>query len=288
MADTITKPNGPFDTCVLQGNASKSLITLGALQFLYDTGKFSSVTNFFGTSSGGITSFFLIIGYTPKEILSYLVVNKIFDGRLAHFNMLSVMQGCGATSWSKFQEILERMTIEKIGYLPTLKDLKEKFGKTLTVTTYNVSLDKTEYVSCSSHPDLPALVALRMTSNIPFVFDKYKYRDSFFVDGAATNNFPVKQAEALGKKVIGLRVYTEKKKSKIASESFFPFLHRLIMVPVAQIEKMQIETARKDTRIETLLDDSKTGLRFEFSRIQLMDFFSSGYKQMKEKFNKTD
>ena len=284
MSDIISKPNGPFDTCVLQGNASKSLITLGALQFLYDSKKFYSVDKFFGTSSGGITSFFLIIGYTPVEILSYLCVNKVLDGRLSHLNMMAVLQGYGAASWSKFQEILEKMTIDKIGYLPTLKGLRDNFKKEMTVVSYNASNSETIYLSADTHPDLPALVALRMTSNIPFMFDKYKYGDCFFVDGAVSDNFPVNQAEKVGKKVIGIRLKHEKNKAKIATESFFPFLQRLIMIPIKQNEKNQVKYARTNTRIETLIDDSKKGFGFRFTKVQIMDMFSTGYKQMKERF----
>ena len=284
MSDIITKPNGPFDACVLQGNASKSLITLGALQFLYDTNKFHSVTKFFGTSSGGITSFFLIIGYTPVEILSYLCVHKILDGRLSHFNMMAVLQGYGAASWSKFQEILEKMTIDKIGYLPTLKALRDNFKKDLTVTTYNASTAQTLYLSADTHPDLPVLVALRMTSNIPFLFDKYKYRDSFFVDGAVSDNFPIKKAEEFGQRVIGIRLKRDKCNANIATESFFPYLQRMITIPIKQKEKNQVENARKNTRIETITDDSNMSFGFRFTRTQIMDLFSTGYRQMKEKF----
>ena len=284
MSDIISKPNGPFDACVLQGNASKSLITLGALQFLYDTKKFDSVTKFFGTSSGGITSFFLIIGYTPVELLSYLCVHKILDGRLSHFNMMAVLQGYGAASWSKFQETLEKMTIDKIGYLPTLKALRDNFKKELTVTTYNATTDETLYLSADTHPDLPVLVALRMTSNIPFLFDKYKYRDSFFVDGAVSDNFPVKKAEEFGQRVIGIRLKRDKCNRNIATESFFPYLQRMMMLPIRQKEQNQVENARKNTRIETITDDSELSFGFRFTRTQIMDLFSTGYRQMKERF----
>jgi len=284
MSDIISKPNGPFDACVLQGNASKSLITLGALQFLYDTKKFDSVTKFFGTSSGGITSFFLIIGYTPVELLSYLCVHKILDGRLSHFNMMAVLQGYGAASWSKFQETLEKMTIDKIGYLPTLKALRDNFKKELTVTTYNATTDETLYLSAETHPDLPVLVALRMTSNIPFLFDKYKYRNSFFVDGAVSDNFPVKKAEEFGQRVIGIRLKRDKCNINIATESFFPYLKRMMMLPIRQKEQNQVENARKNTRIETITDDSELSFGFRFTRTQIMDLFSTGYRQMKERF----
>ena len=70
----------------------------------------------------------LIIGYTPAEMLSYICVSQAFE-KLSHFNLVAMMNGAGAASWSKVQEILEKMTIEKIGYLPTMKCLLTKFKK---------------------------------------------------------------------------------------------------------------------------------------------------------------
>ena len=121
-----------------------------------------------------------------------------------------MMNGTGATSWSKLQETLEKMTIEKIGYLPTMKGLKDNFKKNLTVVTYNLTKDETVYIDAESHPELPALVALRMTANLPFVFEKFQYRGNYFIDGGAGNNFPLSQAEKKGKRVLGLRVNNAK------------------------------------------------------------------------------
>jgi hypothetical protein len=56
------------------------------------------------------------------------------------------------------------------------------------------------------------------------------------------------------------------------------------MIPIKQKEKNQVENARKNTRIETITDDSNMSFGFRFTRTQIMDLFSTGYRQMKEKF----
>ena len=128
----MEKNNLPFDSLCLQGMSTKALMALGGIQFLQDSDRLSGVDKFLGTSSGAVVSFFLIIGYTPAELLSYICVHKVLE-KLTHFNMVAMVNGGGAKSWSKIQETLEKMTIQKIGYLPTMKCLVDKFKKQLTV-----------------------------------------------------------------------------------------------------------------------------------------------------------
>jgi predicted acylesterase/phospholipase RssA len=277
--------NESFDTICLQGNSTKCLISLGAIQFLHDTGRLSDVTKFFGTSSGGIISFFLIIGYNPIEILRYLCVNKVLDGNTIDLDISKMVDGSCVISWSKIREVIETMTIQKIGCLPTLKCLSEKTGKEITVVTYNITEEKTEYISATTYPNLPILTALRMTANIPFVFEKCEYKNSFFIDGGIADNFPLKKAEERGNKVIGIRVDLNSKKDidEDTKESNIEYLQKLIMLPIRVIERNQISTCRENTRVETL-EDLCGGFGIKFSSTEIMNLFSSGYKQMKERF----
>jgi len=56
------------------------------------------------------------------------------------------------------------MTIDKIGYLPTFKDIKEKYGKEFICVTYNLSYNKTEYLSYENNPNLPCLRTMSIIS----------------------------------------------------------------------------------------------------------------------------
>ena len=274
-----------FDTMCIAGMSSKALIALGAIQYLYDTNQTKNIKNYVGTSSGALISFFLIIGYTPAELLSYICVNQALE-KLTHFNLVAMINGGGASSWSKIQELVELMTIQKIGFLPTLKCLQTKFNKNLTVVTYNLTSEKTEYISADTHPDLPALIAVRMSANLPFVFEKYQYQGQYFIDGGVTINFPLEKAEEQGVRVVGIQMAKSKKgdrkEKKESSNYFLRYLNKIMMLPIIELSKLQILKARENTLIATLKSEAGIyAFSFKFTNTQKMDMFSSGYQQMK-------
>lgn len=273
----------PFDSMCIQGCSTKALIILGAVQYLYDTKKLALINNFVGTSSGAIVSFMLIIGYTPAEILCYICVNQVME-KLTNFNLVSMVNGLGAKSWSRIQEILEKMTIQKIGYLPTMKCIKEKFKKNLTMVTYNLTTKKTEYISAETHPDLPVLVAIRMTANLPFVFEKFQYQGQFFIDGGLSNNFPLTYTEQQGKKVIAIRISNDSTSEK-CDTSFVSYMSKIMMIPIIEVERAQIESCKESTVVCDLKTDKFVScIDFKFTNTQKMDMFSAGYQQMRNYF----
>ena len=150
--------NNKFDTLVLPGGSVKGLFILGALQYCYDNFLLTDVHNYIGTSSGAMSSFLLAIGYTPVEIITQICTNQIIE-RMQHFDIFAMINNLGATSFTNISEYLEKLTIDKIGYLPTFHDLKHKFNKNLVCVTYNLSKGMAEYLSYETHPTLPCLVA---------------------------------------------------------------------------------------------------------------------------------
>jgi NTE family protein len=179
-----------YDTLVLSGASIKGFITLGALQYLYDISALKNIKTYVGTSSGSIISYLLIIGYTPIEILTYICTNQILE-KMKNFNLSDMLNGKGACSFDIIQSHLEKMTISKIGYFPTLNDLYKNNGITLICSTYNFTENRGEYLSWETHPFLPCLTALRMSSNLPLIFEPYKYSNNLYVDGYISDNFPI-------------------------------------------------------------------------------------------------
>ena len=163
-----------FDTLVLSGSGVKGLFVLGALQYCYDNFILSDIENYVGTSSGAMISFLLVIGYTPVEIITSICCNQVME-KMQHFDIFAMINNLGAASFTNISLHLERMTIDKIGYLPTFSDLKHKFNKNLVCITYNLTKGEVEYLSYETRPELPCLIALRMSSNLPLVFENYKY-----------------------------------------------------------------------------------------------------------------
>jgi hypothetical protein len=124
--------------------------------------------------------------------------------RMQHFDIFAMVNNLGALSFTNISECLEKMTIDKIGYLPTFHDIKHKFNKNLVCVTYNITKGEAEYISYETHPTLPCLVAIRMTSNLPLIFENYKYSNNYYIDGGIVDNFAIDKADDMGKKVLSL------------------------------------------------------------------------------------
>jgi len=179
-----------YDTLVISGGALKGFAILGCLQCLVDQNKLSGVHKYIGTSIGAIIGYLLCIGYTPIEIMVYLAKSNLME-RLAKFDVLQAMHNHGAVSFSIINEVLEKMTIEKIGRLITLGELRDRFGKTLICCTFNLSSQEQEFKTSDDHPEMPCLVALRMSSNLPVLFEPFLYEHSYYVDGCVISTFPI-------------------------------------------------------------------------------------------------
>jgi len=276
-------PKVNYDTLVLSGGGVKGLLTLGALQCAYDNFLLQDIKLYIGTSSGAIICFLFAIGYTPIEIIVYLCTHQLME-KLQHFNVVAMLNGGGASSYTNIQEQLEKMTISKIGFLPTLNDLKTRFNKTLTCITYNETEGVEEYLSPDTHPNLPCITALRMSSNLPLIFEKYKYGNKFYIDGGISNNFPIDIGDTVGNKILGIHIAWEKLNTdrEDLDLNILEYIYKLIFIPTSQSEKFKIQKISDKCKIVTL----------EYSKIKFFDFginpkikldlFSEGYNKFKE------
>jgi predicted acylesterase/phospholipase RssA len=205
--------------------------------------------------------------------------------KMQHFNIVGMIQGRGATSFSNIQEQLEKMTISKIGYLPTLNDLKEKIGKTLVCVTHNLTNNETEYLSWKTHPNLPCITALRMSSNLPLIFENYMYGNCLYVDGGISDNFAIDIGEKMGEKILGIVVAPEADNfSNETDVNALEFIYKLINVPIKQAINHKIRLASEKCKIINI-EQNKLNLKFfEFnvSSSAKLNMFSSGYEQMKK------
>lgn len=274
-----------FDTLVLSGGAVKGMVILGSLQYAKDFYLLNNITTYIGTSVGGIICYLLAIGYTPIEIVVYICTKGLVE-KLQHFDLVSMVNGGGAASYHHIQEVLEKMTISKIGYLPTLQDIHTRFNKTLIFVTYNISKNKAEYLDPENYPNLPCITAIRMTSNIPLVFEHFKYGDSFYIDGGVSNNFAIEVAEKRGNKILGIILWEmEDEFDLLSTTNILEYIFKLIRIPVSQDMKHKLDNYSRDKcKVMKLEYNDISPLDFNITAKDKLDMFSNGYQQMKDLF----
>lgn len=195
-------------TLVLCGNATRALLTLGALQYIYEqNGNLFPFENFVATSSGGILSLLIVLGYTPIEMLAKFCTES--TSSILTFNLSNVLSG-NIASFTPVRHILQQMIIDKVGYIPTFSELKTRCGKNLTITAYNLTKRCGEYLNATSCPELSILDGIQASCNFPFVFEHFQINDCFYLDGAMFDNFPVDYATRhYGSDIIGIVTYIQ-------------------------------------------------------------------------------
>jgi predicted acylesterase/phospholipase RssA len=274
--------SGDYDTLVLSGGGIHSIVMMGALQFAEDNFLLGKIKNFIGTSAGAICCYLLAIGYTPQDILVYLCTNQVLE-RIRNFNLVAMLNGNGAVSYNYIHEILEKMTIEKIGKLITLEDLRNDYKKTLICTSHNTTRDKLEILSYETYPKMPCLIALRMTSNLPFIFDRFKYMGNYYVDGGVSNNFPLYIGDKIGKKVLGILLESNQVNFSSEKTNVIEYMYYLMFISHKLSIKAQIKNASKKCRTINITPGDIAFFNFNLDTPSKLELFSSGYKQMKKK-----
>lgn len=292
-------PYTEYTSIVLSGGSSKGILPLGALQYGYDNGLFKSVHTYVGVSVGALIAYLLIIGYTPVEIMVYLCTSNLMEN-MTYFNLIAMLNGEGASSWNPIHEILEQMTLQKIGKLLTMNDLKTELGKTLICITHNYTDDHVEYLSPDTYPDLPCLMALRMSANLPLIFSKCVYNDKVYIDGGISNNFPINVVDKQGYKSFccliksSVEIKSQEpsedenrgKSPRPNEESILEFIYKLMFTPIDQAIEYKIQNCTQE-RFDIL--------RLSYSQLKFFNFnvppsirfemFSTGYQTAKHYFN---
>lgn len=274
-----------YDTLVLSSGGSKGILLLGAIQAANDEGLLYSVNTYVGSSVGSIIGYLLAIGYSPVEIIVELHRNQWID-QLKNYDLVAMINGNGATRFTPIQEALEQLTINKIGRFLTLEGLRKAYCKTLVCCTYNMTSSQVEYLSHDNYPDLPCITALKMSANIPLMFDRFKYMDSFYVDGAIANNFPIDKGDEIGSSVLGLNI--EPNLIELADDpeqGVLSYIFKLLRVPVNQSTEYRCRlVSDKCTIVPIATTEFKGSLGLNVPRKIRFEMFSSGYKQFKEKY----
>ena len=269
-----------YDTIVLSGGGPKGLLLLGGLHYLKENGCIDDIKFYIGTSIGAIIGYLLAIGYTPLEIVVYLCSHKV---DIINFNFVSMINGGGACSFTNIQEQIELMTIDKIGSFVTMKDLYTRYNKTLICCTYNITKNIVEYISYENYPDMPCITALRMSSNLPFVFDKYKYLGNFYIDGVVCDNFPIDIGDKVGKKVIGLLLDQQSLFSDYTTSNIIEYFFKTLFIPMVQVLENKIKNLSSKCKIISINHDIGM-FNFDIATDKKLELFSSGYNQVKNMF----
>lgn len=275
-----TPTSDSYNCLVIAGGATKCIAVLGALHYL----QLTNIKNYAGTSAGGILSYFLAIGYTPFEIMHFICSSNFID-EFQNLNIAGVVEKKGLINYYIIQDYLEKLTLNKIGYLPTFKDISTKLGVHLTVVSYNLTKNQVEYLNVDTQPDMPCLTALRMTSNVPLLFERFFYNNCEYLDGGLVDNFPIDLFSNSSKyNPLGIDILADTSSDTSISRenNYIMYLLRVAMIPYNFFH------AQKSYPSNSTVIQINPGLKsfdFNLSISKRLNLFSAGYQTAKSFFN---
>lgn len=236
-----------YKTIVLSGGGSSGIAFLGALHHLIDVEKLDleNVDEFVGTSIGSVISLLLLIGYSPLEILDeVLEIDQFF----VHQKSTNMIANFGAFRIDGFIDHVQRM-LQRRGWktVPTFCELYKKTGKTLIISGVNITKCQIEYFSHLSTPTMLCTDAIKISCNVPLIFQKITYNNDLYVDGGLLDHFPLDIVNDGKKRILAVCLSNMNPIEK--PDSFSPYMFTVMSLPLLLLAKVNSCTSQNVTRI---------------------------------------
>lgn len=185
--------NTKYDTICMSGGGIKGFSFIGALKYLEDNNhiNMSDINHYIGTSAGSMTSFFLSLDYSLKEIKDF-ILGFNFTKLIPEFNIENVLVNHGIDNGDKLMFLIMNFLKEKYDVDDvTFMEHYNLTNKKLTIIGTNYTKNCEEVFNYINTPNMSVRLAIRISISVPIVFTPVLYNNNYYVDGGVINNFPM-------------------------------------------------------------------------------------------------
>ena len=177
---------------VMSGGGPNGVIQLGMLKTLHDAGFFrlSDLKSVYATSAGAILATFILMDVPFDDVCTYIV--KRPWNKWVKIDFLALNESKGFIDHKHIEEAM--VPFFKLKNIPVDITLAEFYERVpIDFHMYCTQLDTLTLVdlSHSTHPKLPLLKAMTMSSAFVPLFTPILHEGVYYVDGGIRNNFPI-------------------------------------------------------------------------------------------------
>lgn len=270
------------NTIVFAGGGIKGFVFIGVIKYLEESNVMQYIDTFIGTSIGAYYSILYIIGYTSKEMYQFA---KNFDfSKSSNLNFKNILENFSFDDCQNFIIVFNKLLKAKnIDENITLIELYKKTKKKIILTTVCLTDRKTEYISYENYPDLPLLIALRMTTCVPLLFPPVKYNNKLYVDGGVLDNFPIDIVNCKLDEVIGINIISEFKNTK-EYENIIDYISDIFNLFFNSVNN-KYEDIKYKNIIYNIPISKNNPIDLNLSINEKKELIKTGYDFMKKNFN---
>ena len=123
-----------------------------------------------------------------------------------------------------------------------------------------------------------------MSSNLPFIFENFKYGSKYYIDGGISDNFAIDLGDKLGNKILGLTITTTIDNFSLQEKSILEYFYKLIFIPVNKTIQNKIDQVSDKCKVIKLINERISFFNFNINSVEKLELFSEGYQQTKKSF----
>jgi len=177
-----------LDELIIGSGGIKGIYMVGCLYNLNEIHPLSFFKYYTGCSAGSIICLLINLGYTIAEIENIININLKDYQDLKISNLINTY---GFDDGTKVKNLfIDFITSKGHNENITFKELYKKTKKILTFATTNLTTGNIEYHNYKSMPNMPVVLSLCMSINVPLLYAPIKFNNNFYVDGAILDAYP--------------------------------------------------------------------------------------------------
>jgi len=291
--EDITNIDDNYKGMVVSGGGTNVFILLGCIKYCIDNNviKLEDIDIYIGTSAGSFLCTMLVLGFNIDDLID-IYVNDISDKfrfDIKNVNIVDRIKEKSLLSNKILIEGYESIFIKyRDGQIPTLLDIKLKYGKEIIYTVFNMTNNKLEYLNYLNSPDLLVTQACAISSCLPLVFNPIEYNKCYYIDGGVKSNYPIEKThDYLNKQFIGFGITYLSNYSRM---NLFEYLYYFLMENARKYQTLKIENSKNCVShcIKIVYDDNREGESLLIvNRNKINQYINRGYVHMNNKM-KTD
>lgn len=218
----------PIKNLVLSGGGLRGYSYLGLIKSIEENPKSYHIKKIAASSVGSFFAILIAMCVSYNEIYQRAADKDIHD--LQHIkldNILKFQERFGIDDGHMFIDFLAYFVGTKLGNTEiTMKEVYDKTGVELYISGTCLNTKDVIYFSHHNYPNMPLLLAVRISISIPFYFIPIYYENKLFVDGGVVDNFPIQLFEDEMEDTLGIYLMDNKEMGE-SVESLEDYAYKL-------------------------------------------------------------
>ena len=227
---------------VISGGGPTGLLSYGAAKHLAQQGFWShdTIETIYGTSIGSLIGAILCLKHEWSTLDDYIIKRpweKVIVESLELFEMFSCK---GMAKLKLLDDIMKPLLESKdLALDVTLREFYEHSRISLNIFTVDLNKFKKVQLSHATHPTLPLMDAIKMSSCMPMLFQPIIRDGCCYIDGGIMVNYPMHECledtQCRSDEVLGLRNIWKNSNESIGEQSSLVDYLRLINLQLVRL-----------------------------------------------------